>query len=119
MLHPLRQVNEVAMAEQPQSFTLRVPDEAIADLHERLARTRFPDQAPGEPWTYGTDVAYLRQLLEYWRTTFDWRAEETALNAFPQYCVPLDNIELHYLHIPGVGPHPNPRFDRLSSLLST
>ena len=44
---------------EPQSFTLRVPDVAIADLRERLARTRFPDQAPGEAWAYGTDLGYL------------------------------------------------------------
>ena len=46
----------------PSPFTLRVADDAIADLRERLARTRFPDEAPGEPWAYGTDVSYMRQL---------------------------------------------------------
>ena len=49
----------------PQPFTLRVPDSDIADLRERLARTRFPDSAPGEPWLYGTDVDYLRSLVDY------------------------------------------------------
>ena len=44
-------------------FTLRIPDADIADLRDRLARTRFPDSAPGEPWAYGTDVAYLRGLV--------------------------------------------------------
>ena len=48
----------------PQPFTLRVPDSDIADLRERLARTRFPDSAPGEPWLYGTDVDYLRSLVD-------------------------------------------------------
>jgi len=67
------------MATQPQPFTLTVPEAAIVDLRERLGRTRFPDQAPGEPWAYGTDVGYLRQLVEYWRTKFDWRAEEARL----------------------------------------
>jgi Epoxide hydrolase N terminus len=51
----------------PQPFTLRVPDSDIADLRERLARTRFPNSAPGEPWLYGTDVDYMRGLVEYWR----------------------------------------------------
>ena len=56
----------------------------------------------------GADVAYLRELTEYWRNDFDWRAEEAALNAFPQFRVPLDGIDLHYLHVPGVGPDPMP-----------
>jgi pimeloyl-ACP methyl ester carboxylesterase len=96
------------MAARPEPFTLRVPEEAIADLRDRLARTRLPDQAPADPWAYGTDVGYLRQLVEYWRSTFDWRAEEARLNAFPQFKVPLGGIDLHFLHVPGKGPAPCP-----------
>ena len=96
------------MAARPESFALSVPDQAIADLRDRLARTRFPDQAPGEPWAYGTDVAYLQALVDYWRDRFDWRAQEARLNAFPQYKVPLHGIDLHFLHVPGKGPDPCP-----------
>jgi pimeloyl-ACP methyl ester carboxylesterase len=96
------------MAEQPQVFTYRVPGEAIADLAERLERTRLPDQAPGEPWVSGTDVGYLRQLIDYWRNGFDWRAEEVRLNAFPQFTVPLCGIDVHFLHVPAKGPSPCP-----------
>ncbi len=96
------------MAARPEPFTLRVPDEAIADLRDRLARTRFPDQAPGDPWAYGTDLGYLRQLVEYWRGAFDWRAEEARLNAFPQFKAPLCGVDVHFLHVPGKGPAPCP-----------
>lgn len=96
------------MSERPEPFTLHVPDAALADLRERLARTRWPDQAPGEPWAYGTDLAYMRDLVDYWHGRFDWRAQEARLNAFPQYKVPLHGIELHYLHVPGQGPDPCP-----------
>lgn len=96
------------MAARPTPFTLHVPDAAITDLRERLARTRWPDQTPGEPWAYGTSVEYLRGLVEYWRDGFDWRAQEARLNAFPQYTVPLHGIELHFLHVPGQGPAPMP-----------
>ena len=91
------------MPDQPTPFTLHVPNEAIADVRARLARTRFPDQAPGAPWAYGTDVAWLRGLIEYWRDGFDWRAAEARLNAFPQYKVPLHGIDLHFLHVPVAG----------------
>jgi microsomal epoxide hydrolase len=94
------------MAGQP--FSLRVPDNAITDLRERLARTRFPDQAPGDPWAYGTSADYLRGLIEYWCTNFDWRAQEARLNAFPQFKAPLHDIDVHFLHVPGKGPNPCP-----------
>jgi microsomal epoxide hydrolase len=91
-----------------QPFTLHVADSAVADLRERLARTRLPDQAPGDPWAYGTSVDYLRGLLDYWRTGFDWGAQEARLNAFPQYKAPLHDIDVHFLHVPGKGPNPCP-----------
>jgi pimeloyl-ACP methyl ester carboxylesterase len=96
------------MSRQPQPFRLHVPDDAIADLRERLARTRFPDQTPGVTWAYGSDVAYMRELVGYWQGDFDWRAEEARLNAFPQYKVPLHGIDVHFLHVPGKGPDPMP-----------
>jgi microsomal epoxide hydrolase len=96
------------MSAQQEAFSLHIPDAAISDLRERLLRTRLPDQAPGEPWAYGTDVAYMSTLVEYWRDRFDWRAQEARLNAFPQYKVQLDGIDLHFLHVPGKGPNPHP-----------
>ena len=92
----------------PQPFRLHVADTDIADLKDRLGRTRFPDQAPDAPWAYGADVGYLKDLVAYWRDSFDWRAQEARLNAFPQFKVPLHGIDLHYLHVPGVGPNPKP-----------
>ena len=93
---------------EPVPFMLHVADTDIADLRERLGRSRFPDSAPGEAWAYGTDVGYLRGLLDYWRTGFDWRTEEAALNSFPQFRVGIDGVDLHYLHVPGIGPNPMP-----------
>lgn len=96
------------MSARPRPYTLAVPDEAVADLRERLARTRFPDQAPGEAWATGTDLAFMRELVAYWRDAFDWRAQEARLNAFAQFAVPLHGIDLHFLHVPGQGPEPLP-----------
>jgi pimeloyl-ACP methyl ester carboxylesterase len=92
----------------PQPFKLHVPESDIGDLHARLAKTRFPDQAPDAPWAYGTDLGYVRNLVDHWRTKFDWRAWEARLNAFPQFKVPLHGIDVHYLQVPGVGPDPKP-----------
>jgi pimeloyl-ACP methyl ester carboxylesterase len=96
------------MTKHPEAFKLAVPDTDIADLRERLKRTRYPDQAPAPAWAYGTDVAWMRGLTNYWREKFDWRAQEGCLNVFPQYKVDLHNIDLHFLHVGGRGPDPCP-----------
>ena len=96
------------MLGQVTATTLDIPEPAIVDLRERLERTRFPDQAPGPAWAYGADLDYIRDLVEYWRTRFDWRAQEARLNAFPQYRAALSDIDLHFLHVPGRGPSPCP-----------
>ena len=49
-------------------FKIEVSDEVLADLRARLERTRLPDEVPGSAWDYGTNLAYLRELIDYWRT---------------------------------------------------
>lgn len=95
-------------ASAPRPFALHVPEHALADLRERLARARWPDEPPLPPWSTGTSVDYLRRLVEYWRGGFDWRAQEAKLNAFRQFTVPLDGIDLHFIHEQGTGPAPLP-----------
>jgi len=92
----------------PKPFKLHVPDAAIADLRERLARTRWPDEPPLAPWSTGSSLAYMQDLVEYWRTGFDWRAWEAKLNAFAQFTVPLRGIEVHFIHAPGKRPDAMP-----------
>jgi microsomal epoxide hydrolase len=92
----------------PRPFAVQVPDGVLADLRERLARTRWPDEPPGAGWRYGTDLGYLHRLCEHWRTRYDWRIHEARLNAFRQFTVPLSGIDLHFIHEPGTGSDPMP-----------
>jgi pimeloyl-ACP methyl ester carboxylesterase len=80
-------------------FSIEVPEDELADLRERLARTRLPRPTPGEPWSAGVDYGYLAELGRYWREDFDWRAREAELNAFPQYTVEIDGCRVHFLHV--------------------
>lgn len=86
-------------------FSIQVEDGVLADLRARIAQTRWPDPAPGAAWEQGTDLAYLRQLLAYWADTFDWRAQERALNAFHHFRAELDGVRIHFVHerAPGGG----------------
>ncbi len=92
----------------PTPFTIHVGDEVLADLRERLARVRWPDEAPGSGWSYGTDLAYMRDLVAHWCDRYDWRAQERVLNGFRQFTLPVAGIDLHFIHEPGVGPNPMP-----------
>jgi len=92
----------------PTPFTLHLGDVVLADLRQRLERARWPDEPPLEPWSTGTSVEYLQRLVEYWRTGFDWRAQEARLNALRQFKVPLAGIDLHFIHEEGKGPSPMP-----------
>src|SRR5437867_2506748 len=72
-----------------------------------LVRYR-PDEIPGDGWRYGTDLAYMKELVAYWRDRYDWRTHEAKLNEPPQFTVPLGGIDLHFIHAEGVGPRPLP-----------
>src|SRR5437764_297593 len=90
-------------------FTIDVPTERLEDLRARLSRTRLPRTEPrGEPWTYGTPQPLLRELLEYWRDGYDWRAVEARLNRLPQYVATVDGYEVHVVVERGSGPAPLP-----------
>ncbi len=89
-------------------FRVHVPDEVLKDLRDRLARTRWVDQLPGTTWEYGADIAYLRDLCEYWATTFDWRAAEARLNSFAQFVTEIDGIHIHFLHARSDEPNAMP-----------
>ena len=92
----------------PKPFKVHVDDSVLQDLRQRLERTRWPDEVPDNRWRYGTDLAYLRSLVDYWRSGYDWRRHEAALNAFDQYKVRLSGIDVHYIQAPGKGPKPMP-----------
>ncbi|WP_439385556.1 epoxide hydrolase family protein [Amycolatopsis lexingtonensis] len=86
-------------------FRIDVPQAALDDLRTRLANTRWPDQPADTGWRLGAPVDYVRELAEYWRTGFDWRAQEARLNAFPQFTTTIDGTNVHFLHV--VSPEPS------------
>jgi len=80
-------------------FRIDIPQADIDDLRARLARTRLPEPAPGDDWTYGMPNTYLAPIVEAWQQ-FDWRAQEERLGAYPQYLTEIDGQTIHFLHVP-------------------
>ena len=89
-------------------FKIDVPDSVLDDLRQRLAQTRWPDEIRASGWDYGSNLDYLKELVEYWRTGFDWRAQETFLNSFSQFKSQVDGLDIHFVHEKGKGPNPMP-----------
>src|SRR5579883_3570740 len=82
-------------------FRINVPDAVLRDLRERLERTRLPGEIPDSGWDYGTNLAYLKQLIEYWHDRYDWRKHEAELNRFAQFKADIDGLGIHFIHEPG------------------
>jgi pimeloyl-ACP methyl ester carboxylesterase len=89
-------------------FTVRVADEAVADLNLRLELTRWPDEVGDGRWKYGMPRKVLRDIVEYWRDRFDWRAAERRLNGLSQFTTEIDGRVVHYVHVKGVDPESAP-----------
>jgi pimeloyl-ACP methyl ester carboxylesterase len=89
-------------------FTVHVADEAVADLRLRLELTRWPDEVGDGRWKYGMPRKVLRDIVEYWRDRFDWRAAERRLNGLSQFTTEIDGRIVHYVHVKGVDPESAP-----------
>jgi pimeloyl-ACP methyl ester carboxylesterase len=79
-------------------YRVSVPDAVLADLRARILATRWPEAAPGDPWSQGVDLDYLRGVLAYWADGFDWRAHEEWLNTFDHHVADVDGVRIHFVH---------------------
>jgi pimeloyl-ACP methyl ester carboxylesterase len=89
-------------------FTIHLSDAVLADLKDRLARARLPDELPGAGWDYGMNLGYLKELVAYWRDQFDWRAQERRLNQFAQFQTNIDGLDIHFIHQRSKNPNALP-----------
>jgi microsomal epoxide hydrolase len=90
------------------TFRTDVSPDVLRDLHERLERTRWPDEPRAGPWMYGTDLHYMREVVAYWLAQYDWRKWEARLNAFEQYQVRIRELDIHFIIERGSGSNPLP-----------
>jgi len=89
-------------------FRVEIPQSALDDLKTRIAATRWPDEVPGSGWARGVPLAYIKDLAEYWRTTYDWRAAEARLNQYSQFMTEIDGVNVHFMHIRSANPDAMP-----------
>jgi hypothetical protein len=93
---------------QIRPFRIDIPQADLDDLHDRLARTRWPSEIPGVGWDRGVPADYLRELADHWCTSYDWREWEASLNEFPQFTTEIDGQNIHFLHVRSPEPEALP-----------
>ncbi|MGH3662381.1 MAG: epoxide hydrolase family protein [Micromonosporaceae bacterium] len=89
-------------------FRIEIPQADLDELRRRIGATRWPSELAGVGWSRGVPVTYLRELADYWRTHYDWRAAEARLNSFPQFITEIDGANVHFLRVPSPEPHALP-----------
>src|SRR3954447_22409505 len=90
------------------SFTIAVPEAQLDDLRRRLARVRWPEPAPGEPWAHGMERDALRGYVDHWLHRYDWRRAEAEINGWPQFLVQTAGEQVHVVHARSDDPDATP-----------
>lgn len=91
-----------------QPFEVHIPNTILNDLQDRLAHIRWPDEIPDSGWNYGTNLGYLKELVDYWQHKFEWREQEVKLNKFDQFKAQVDGVNIHFIHTRGKSANPIP-----------
>ena len=96
------------MTASPRPFTIAIEQAQLDDLKARLALTRYPEKEIVDDWDQGIPLAYVQQLAAYWASDYDWRRCEASLNAYPNFLIELDGVDIHFLHIRSANPAARP-----------
>ena len=80
-------------------YRIEIPQAQLDDLHDRLDRTRWPDELPGVGAAYGAPLDDVRDLADHWRHDYDWRRHEAELNELPQFTTTIDGQNVHFIHV--------------------
>ena len=96
------------MTEDIRPFRLNIPQSELDDLQRRLDATRWPDRELVQDWSQGAPLEKIRDLVEYWRTRYDWRRCEAFLNGLNQHQTAIDGVDIYFQHIRSPSPQAVP-----------
>ena len=80
-------------------FSIAATDAELDDLTARLERTRLPEAETPDDWSQGVPLSYVAEVIEYWRTDYNWREREARINAFDQFLMDVDDLGIHFVHV--------------------
>lgn len=92
----------------PRPFTVEWQPEAIEKLKADIARVELPTAPEGAGWSIGCDRDFLERFRDHWLNHYDFAAAQAELNAYPQFLVEIDGVDIHYVHVKSEAPTPRP-----------
>ena len=78
-------------------FTIRVAQAKLDDLRDRLRKTIWPSTIEGQNHG-GPALAQIKDLAGKLAER-DWRKQEAALNALPNFVTEIDGQNIHFIHV--------------------
>jgi pimeloyl-ACP methyl ester carboxylesterase len=87
----------------PTPFEIRIPDQRLAFIRNRIADFRWEDMPDAGGWRSGTGLADLKRLTDYWLNHYDWRRREAELNAYPHFISEIHGERIHFIRVRGNG----------------
>jgi len=96
------------MTPQPRPFNVAIPQAQLDDLRARLVLSRFPEKETVDDWNQGVPLAYVRELAAHWQSSYDWRRCEARLNAWPNFLLEIEGLDIHFLHVRSTNPQARP-----------
>ncbi|MGY2374060.1 epoxide hydrolase family protein [Pseudomonas sp. SDO524_S393] len=89
-------------------YRIHVDDAQLADLHKRIAATRWPDKETVNDVSQGVQLAQVQALVKYWGNGYDWRKAEAKLNALPEFITTIDGVDIQFIHVRSRNPNAMP-----------
>ena len=84
-------------------YNISVPDSKLQRLAQKLEIADFSHELDQAGWDYGAPLADIKRLTQYWKDKYDWRKQETQLNALPNFHTKLqadgfEPLDIHFVH---------------------
>lgn len=89
-------------------YHVRIPQEALDDLRQRVLATRWPPRETVADESQGVQLAKLQDLIGYWGTGYDWRKVEAKLNQLPMFITKIDGLDIQFIHVQSKYPNALP-----------
>lgn len=82
----------------PEPFVIDVPDRDLEQMLQLIDEARRRKAEPETAWSNAADARNFNTLCDYWLTDFDWAAQQSRLNEYPQFMLEVEGVRVHFVH---------------------